>query len=37
MLRRYLQLPPQGKNVVREVVEAFASSASAKKRAELKD
>ncbi len=36
MLRRYLQLPPQGKNVVREVVEAFASSASAKKRAELK-
>lgn len=37
MLRRYLQLPPPYKNVVREVVEAFSTASSSKKKTESKN
>ncbi len=37
MIRRYLQLPPPYRNVVREVVEAFAAASSSKKKNDSKN
>ena len=36
MLRRYLELPQQHKNIIREMIDAFATVVSAKRKKDLK-